>query len=104
MIPFNLFQQIPENLDQEIFETLVDKPVKIERIISKGHSSPETGWYDQESNEWVCLLQGEAIVLFESGEKLLLKPGDSITILKHVRHKVDWTHPDIESIWIAVHY
>ena len=42
----NVFTQIPADLSNEVFEVLVQsKNVKIERIISKGHTSPDTGWY-----------------------------------------------------------
>jgi len=61
----NIFDRIPEDLEKEVFEALVDgERVKIERIISKGHRSPESGWYDQEQNEWVLLLRGEAVFVF----------------------------------------
>ena len=62
----NIFDCIPEILDEEIFQQLVDgDSVRIERIISRGHSSPESGWYDQDRNEWVLVLKGEAILLLE---------------------------------------
>lgn len=63
----NLLAKIPANLDQEVSEVLVNnKAVCIERIISKGHSSPPTGWYDPSKNEWVMVLKGEAIISFEN--------------------------------------
>lgn len=101
----NIFDAIPENLDKEIFEQLVESNgVRIERIISKGQKSPESGWYDQDSNEWVMLLKGEAILLFEDESTVKLKAGDFINIKAHKKHKVEWTAPDIETIWLAVHY
>ena len=49
MQPGNIFASIPENLDEEVFDLLVNGGnVKIERIISKGQASPEAGWDDQE--------------------------------------------------------
>lgn len=101
----NIFDCIPDNLDEEIFQQLVDgEGVRIERIISSGHSSPESGWYDQDRNEWVLVLKGEAILLFEDESPVNLKAGDFINIPAHIKHRVEWTDPDSETIWLAVHY
>ena len=78
--------------------------VHIERIISKGHNSAESGWYDQDRNEWVMVLQGEAILLLEGGSPVNLKAGDFMNIPAHQKHRVEWTDPDTETIWLAVHY
>ena len=44
----NLLKKIPATLPEELFETLVQTEyIHIERIISKGHTSPEEGWHDQ---------------------------------------------------------
>ena len=101
----NIFESIPDNLDEEIFELLVQSEnVKIERIISKGHTSPESGWYDQERNEWVIVLKGEAIISFENEKEVNLRTGSHINIPAHKRHKVSWTDPKTETIWLAIHY
>lgn len=101
----NIFDCIPENLDEEIFQQLVDGDnVRIERIISRGHSSPESGWYDQDRNEWVLVLKGEAVLLLEDEQTVNLKAGDYINIPAHKKHRVEWTDPDSETIWLAVHY
>ncbi len=101
----NIFQNIPEVLNEEFFEQIAgSENVIIERIVSKGHCSPETGWYDQAKDEWVILLQGSAELQFEDGESLTLSAGDHVTIPAHKKHKVAWTEPDIESVWLAVHY
>ena len=101
----NIFEMIPHNLEEEVFEQLINgEHVKIERIISKGHKSPESGWYDQEENEWVLLLKGEARVSFEDQPSVRLHEGDFINIPSHKKHKVDWTDPDSETIWLAVRY
>lgn len=101
----NIFKSIPDNLNEEIFEELVQsKDIKIERIISKGHVSPESGWYDQEQNEWVIVLKGEAIISFESEKEVTLGVGDYLNVPAHTKHKVSWTDPDTETIWLAVHY
>jgi len=77
----------------------------IERIVSYGHRSPDGFWYDQEESEWVIVLKGSAILRFEDeSEGITMNPGDFIDIKKHQRHRVEWTDPDQETIWLAVHY
>jgi cupin 2 domain-containing protein len=101
----NIFDAIPNDISDEIFETLLDSnDVRIEKIISKGHSSPDSGWYDQDKNEWVVVLKGEALLTFSDGAKANLKAGDYINIMAHHQHKVVWTDPDTETVWLAVHY
>ena len=102
----NLFEKIPDVLEEESFQDLlVTGSVRIERIISHGHSSPEGFWYDQDQDEWVMLLQGAARIRFEEGERALeMKPGDFVHIPAHQRHRVEWTKPDAHTIWLAVHH
>jgi cupin 2 domain-containing protein len=101
----NIFNNIPADLSDEAFEKIAgSEHVAIERIVSKGHRSPETGWYVQERDEWVILLQGNAEIMFATGETLKLTAGDHVNIPAHAKHKVSWTDPDTESIWLAVHY
>ncbi|MFC1777127.1 cupin domain-containing protein [Pseudomonadota bacterium] len=101
----NLFESIPENISDEIFSALVqEENVRIERIISTGQSSPSSGWYDQNDNEWVMVVKGEAKISFENGRVVLLKAGSYINLPAHTKHKVAWTKPDTETIWLAVHY
>ena len=62
----NIFAELPENLAAEVFEMLAHSDtVKIERIISKGHTTPANEWYDQDQHEWVMVLQGKAVLAFE---------------------------------------
>lgn len=101
----NLFASLPHDLSEEVFETLLSADtLRIERIVSQGQSSPESGWYDQDWSEWVLLLKGAAELDFESGESLRLQPGDHINIPAHTRHRVAWTTADEETVWLAVHY
>jgi cupin 2 domain-containing protein len=101
----NLLQNIPDHIPKELFETLFQSDaIHIERIISKGHSSPKEGWYDQERNEWVLLLKGAARLVFEDGSEANMGPGDSLEIPAHVKHRVVWTDPEEETVWVAVHY
>ncbi|MCB1903084.1 MAG: cupin domain-containing protein [Gammaproteobacteria bacterium] len=101
----NLFEAIPAELEKEVFESLIENGnVRIERIISNGHRSPESGWYDQQQNEWVLLLKGEATIAFASDVIVELGPGDYIDIPSHTRHKVIGTSSNSATIWLAVHY
>lgn len=101
----NIFDDIPEDLHSEVFESLVDSDnVRIERIISKGHTSPVTGWHDQDKNEWVIVLKGAAVLSFADKSTVKLKAGDHINIPAHEKHRVSWTDPDTETIWLAIHY
>jgi len=87
----NIFDSIPQNLGVEVFEDILKSPnLRIERIISKGQSSPEVGWYDQEESEWVIVLEGRAVLEFEEGGAVTLGKGDYLNIPAHSKHKVNW--------------
>jgi cupin 2 domain-containing protein len=101
----NIFEAIPADLPEELFDSLVDNSaVRIERIVSRGHTSPPSGWYDQAQNEWVIVLKGQAVLAFEQGETVTLKAGDFLAIPAHSKHRVEWTAQDADTIWLAVHY
>ena len=101
----NIFAEIPEHLPEELFECILKQDnIVIERIVSNGHVTPAGQWYDQAGDEWVILLQGQATLLFEKNKRLVrLTPGDYLLIPAHARHRVDWTLPDFNTIWLAVH-
>lgn len=102
----NIYSAIPDHFPEEILETLVDSGrVRIERIISDGHCSPEEFWYDQAESEFVLLLEGSAALRFEGEDELrVLKPGDWMNIPAHGRHRLEWTDPHQKTIWLAVYY
>jgi len=102
----NIFKNIPDHIPEELFQKILQtENFKVERIVSKGHSSEDDHWYDQEKNEWVILLKGSAGLLFEGDEKVLvLKSGDYINIPSHTKHRVEWTDPYTETVWLAVYY
>jgi cupin 2 domain-containing protein len=103
-IPNNLFDDLRRNLPEELLTTLLGAPnVRIERIVSHGHASPEGFWYDQDQHEWVMVLKGAAMLRFED-EAVEMQPGDFVNIPAHRRHRVEWTTPDEPTIWLAVHY
>ncbi len=102
----NILSGIPRELPEEVFETMLESPnIRLERIVSKGHSSPDDFWYDQDENEWVIIMQGHAKLRFEEKNELVeMKEGDYINIPAHVKHRVEWTRPDEETIWFALFY
>jgi cupin 2 domain-containing protein len=101
----NLLAGIPADLPEELFQTLLSTPsLRIERIVSWGHTSPEGFWYDQETHEWVLLPSGAARLLLEGDEPLDLRPGDFVNIPAHRRHRVEWTDPTQPTVWLAIHY
>jgi len=100
----NLFDinKIPNN--NELIEILAESEnFRIERIISSGHFSPEGFWYDQNENEFVALLQGEAIITFEDGSTKI-KAGDTVVIPAHKKHRVDFTCINPPCVWLCVFY
>ncbi len=102
----NLFATRLESKRQEISETILEADrFRLERIISTGQATPAGEWYDQERNEWVALLSGRAGLLFEGErEPRVMKPGDHLVIPARCRHRVEWTDPDHETVWLALHY
>jgi cupin 2 domain-containing protein len=101
----NLFKEFPPSLDEEFFETLAaSDSVTVERIVSRGHTSPAEGWYDQDQSEFVILLKGAARLEFDDGTAERLSPGDWLNIPAHRRHRVSWTEKHTETVWLAVHY
>jgi len=98
----NLFANLPELYESEQSLSLFEKPsIKIERIVSQSYSSPPGFWYDQDEDEWVIVVRGEATLEFEGGELVRMKEGDHVTIARHVRHRVQQT--DAKTIWLTVH-
>jgi cupin 2 domain-containing protein len=102
----NILADIPRRLATEQFIELLSAPgLRIERIVSIGHSSPPGHFDDQDWAEWVLVLQGAAKVLFEGEvEPRLLRPGDYLHIAAHARHRVEWTSPDEPTVWLAIHW
>ena len=102
----NLFADLPLNLSREVFETLGSgENVRIERIISHGHSSPDGFWYDQDEAEWIVVLKGEAKLLLDGELGVVhLTAGEYLLIPAHKKHRVDWTAPNESTIWLAVFF
>ncbi|WP_374420685.1 cupin domain-containing protein [Chromobacterium sp.] len=107
MTPSNLFGHIPEELPEELLQTLFSggKGFRVERIVSRGHSSPDGFWYEQDEAEWVLLLSGAAELEYQDPpRRLRLEPGDCVAIAPRQRHRVAWTAPERDSVWLAVFY
>lgn len=104
MLLGNLLAKTPNASTEEKIELLLQTDaVRIERIVSKGQVSAENFWYDQKEDEFVLLLKGGAALQFE-GEKQarFLAAGDYLLIPAHCRHRISWTSPKTETIWLAV--
>lgn len=101
----NIFENLPSDLSSENFIDLVKSDnVRIERIVSFGQASPESGWYDQNESEWVIVLEGFGTIQFEDGSEITLKKGDFVNIPAHKKHKVSETDKNNITIWLAVFY
>ena len=86
---------------EEFMETLLrGKGVRIERIVSHGHVTPEDSWYDQTEDEWALVLQGNARLLFEDGREIALAAGDHVLLKAHQKHRVSYTSSPC--IWLTV--
>ena len=88
---------IPEK--DELFDTLLSyKNIEIVRIISSDRLEKKE--YCQDGDEWVVVLEGEALLSL-AGEKKRLKRGDSLFIPAETTHRVLETKRG--TLWIAVH-
>ncbi len=92
-----------KNIDKtkEIVEMLKENEnVRIEKIISTGQT---TEWMKQEQEEFVMLIQGEAIIEYENKNQEL-RAGDTVIIKKNEKHRVAYTSENPCCIWICVFY
>ena len=100
----NIYELPKELNDLEKFEQIVSgKNNQIERIISTGQTTPSGQWYDQTTDEWVILLQGEAELSYSDDSRIKLKAGDYLLIPAHTKHRVEYTSVKPPCIWLAVH-
>jgi cupin 2 domain-containing protein len=98
---FKLPSQLP---NAELFEQLHQgSNFLIERIISTGQTTPLDRWYNQERDEWVILLQGEAEIAYKDGSNCKLTAGDYLLIPAHQQHRVTYTSDSPPCIWLAIH-
>lgn len=102
----NLLGDVPSALPEELVEELVRTPgARLERIVSRGHRTPDGEWYDQEWDEWVVVLAGRARLRIEGeADVIALGAGDSVLLPARVRHRVEWTDPAVNTVWVALHF
>lgn len=100
----SIFTGIPDQLPNELCQTLLAAPnLRIERIVSRGHFTEKDAWYDQAWDEWVLVLQGAARLSFKTAPALEMAAGDYALIPAHCLHRVEWTSPDQDTVWLAIH-
>lgn len=97
---FNLPYPLPA--DEDIVELVHASHIRIERIVSSEQTTPEGEWYDQEQDEWVLLVQGDAVIEYDDGRRETLAAGDHILLPARCRHRVAYTSRRPPCIWIAV--
>jgi cupin 2 domain-containing protein len=100
----NLLSDLPGPGPGESFSTILERPgIRIERIVSQGHTTPTDAPFEQAGDEWVMLVQGAARLWLDGDGECDLAPGDHLLIEAGRRHRVTWTSPGEPTIWLAVH-
>ena len=100
----NIYELSQEVSRSEKSEQIISgKNIQIERIISTGQTTTSGQWYDQTTDEWVILLQGEAELAYADDSRIKLKAGDYLLIPAHTKHRVEHTSIEPPCIWLAVH-
>lgn len=77
-----------------------DEVLRIEQIESHHAASPAQGYYDQAEDEWVSVLEGQAILGDPDGGEVLLRAGDQLFLPAHTLHRVEATSE--RCIWLCV--
>jgi cupin 2 domain-containing protein len=54
--------------------------------------------------ELVVIIQGKSVLEFDNGDRMEMAVGDFAAIPAHRKHRVAWTDPDTETIWLAIFY
>lgn len=91
--------------ESEHVESLLTTPsFRLERIVSRGHTSPPGFWYDQDEHEWVCLVSGAATLEVEGGEPVVLLPGATHLLPSRTRHRVAHTSLTEPTVWLALFF
>lgn len=98
----NIFDNLDFSTDAEVVSDIFQDAAagfRVERILSSGQTSEI---YEQDEDEFVLLLEGEARLLIwdEVEREVLLKKGDSLWIPAHQRHQVSYTSESC--IWLCV--
>jgi len=94
----NLYDYIAPQSGEDLTTLLTHKNIKINRIVSS--DNVEAVEYSQEEDEWIVLLEGEAMLLIENKEKTLTK-GDTLFIPAKTPHSV--LNTGNGTVWLTVH-
>ncbi len=95
----NLFLNAAAPTEGERFDTLLrHKNLVIERIVSSSVITPQE--YVQDHDEWVLLIQGEALLQVD-GKPVELKAGYHLFLPAGLPHTVERTSAG--AMWLAVH-
>jgi len=94
----NLFNYQVPAVGETFTPLLNHKNITIQRIISS--ETPEGKTYIQEEDEWVVILEGEAILHIDAKERRLRK-GDTLFIPARTPHKV--LEAENGTLWLTVH-
>jgi cupin 2 domain-containing protein len=98
----NLLHIIPSDSGNEVFEDILSRPgLRVERIVSRGHTTPPDQPYVQGWDEWVLVLEGSARLRLEGQGEIALEAGDHLLIPAGTPHWV--THTADPTIWLALH-
>ncbi len=99
MHPANLFTKANPPPEGERFDELLrHRNLLIERIVSSAVITPQE--YVQPQDEWVLLVQGEAVLRVD-GKSVALKAGDYLFLPAGKPHTVERTSEG--AMWLAVH-
>ncbi len=101
----HLFSNLPSARKKEVFRTLHrTREVRIERIVSRGQSTPRGRWLCEPASEWVMVLEGRARLAFRGKRGTAdLKAGDYVFIPARTAHRVEWTPGNRRTVWLAFH-
>jgi cupin 2 domain-containing protein len=91
----------PEQGAESFVELASAGGARVERITSLAVTDGD--WYEQAWPEFVLLVAGGAALEFADGTTRELKPGDWALLPALCRHRVAWTDPAGETLWLAVH-
>ena len=104
----NIFKDIKiDKNNEQFFDLLKTKNIRIEKIVSNGQTSPKDFWYDQDENEFVIVLKGEAVLEIQKNNEIVelkLNNGDFINIKAHEKHRVKYSSLEEPTVWLAVFY
>ena len=88
--------------EHELFEEVLRRPgVRIERIVSRGHTTPAAEPCLQDWDEWVLVLTGSARLKLGGARERSLAAGEHLLIPAGVPHLVTYTANP--TIWLAIH-